>query len=188
MPPTNRPSAARTAQRLLQGNLPANVALLGAGIAAKLVSQHVGQDLPQPGQQLGLGAAAKMGQVAAGLQERLLHDIRGVELAPVAAADLGPCQNVQPRLIACEDFGPSLSVAAAQYQKQLRQVGARVAHWMWENESHAGALGFLLNLARIQFTLHQTNRTNHQTITICSRIPRTIRHSFMETAHQLLQS
>ena len=95
----------RLGECLLQRDLTADIAPLGAAKAAHLVQQDVSQDLPQPGRQLGLGAAAKLRPVAHGLEHRLLHDVRRVELRPEPRLDLKPGQQAQPASIALECRG-----------------------------------------------------------------------------------
>src|SRR5262249_4640207 len=66
------------------------LAQLAAGIA-----HLVGEDRPQPGGPLGVGCAPELVAVLMGLQERLLDQVRGVELAPQARTDLHAGQQVQ---------------------------------------------------------------------------------------------
>ena len=75
--------------------LQAHIAPLGAEVAAQQVGQVAGQDLPQPADELGLAAPAEAREVLVRLQERLLDEVGGIDLALEALADLHPGQQGQ---------------------------------------------------------------------------------------------
>jgi hypothetical protein len=91
-------------------------------MAANLVAQHMGQDLPQPREQLGLRLAAEFGQIAIRFQHRLLTDVGRIEFALKLAIDLQPSEEPQPRLKRFQKLCPRRLVAVALGTEQLDQV------------------------------------------------------------------
>ncbi len=89
----------RLGECLLEGDLAAELAPMRAGEVSHLVQQHIAQDLPQPARELGLGAAAKLGEAADGLEQRLLDDVRRVKLGPESRLDLKPRGRPEPASI-----------------------------------------------------------------------------------------
>jgi hypothetical protein len=79
-------------QGRLQGALPGHVAPGPVQVAAG-VGQVAGQDLAQPGGQLGLGLAPELRQGLVGLQQRLLDQVGGVQLGPQPRVQLQPGQQ-----------------------------------------------------------------------------------------------
>ena len=55
---------------------------------ASLVIEIVGQDLPQPGQQLRLMSAGEAGEIPKRFQQSLLNQIRRIAAGPQPTADL----------------------------------------------------------------------------------------------------
>ena len=64
--------------------------------SAHVVQQDVGQDLPQPGCQLGFVGAAELGEVADGFEQGLLDDVGRVELGAKPRLDLKPSEQTEP--------------------------------------------------------------------------------------------
>ena len=62
---------------------------------ANAVGQRIGQDHPQPRDSLGLRRTSKLVTVLMGLQERLLHQVRRIELALKSIGKLKPGQEAQ---------------------------------------------------------------------------------------------
>ena len=65
-------------------------------VAAKLVPQHVREDLPEPACKLRLGLSAELRQGAHRLHHRLLHDVGRVELPAIPRIDLESSQETEP--------------------------------------------------------------------------------------------
>ena len=115
-------------ERLVERDLAADVAPQRAGKVAHLVEQDMRQDLPQPGRQLGLGAAAELAIAPDGLEQRLLHDIRRVELGPEPRLDLKPGQEAEPASITLERGDTGLSIGIAHTVLSSREEAAPTAH------------------------------------------------------------
>src|SRR5262249_28817893 len=71
-----------------------DVAFASAQVA-RGIGQVTRENPAQPGRQLATGLPAKLRKVAMGLQQRLLHHIRGVQLRLPARIELGPGQQAQ---------------------------------------------------------------------------------------------
>jgi len=69
-----------------------------AVVATNLVSQRVRQNLPQPRGQFGFGRTAKLRKRPDRFEQRLLHNVRRIELRGEAAFELHARQESQPRL------------------------------------------------------------------------------------------
>ena len=68
-----------TPRTSLRANAPAG-AIPGSNLADR-IGQRVGQDYPQPGQMLRIGRTAELISILVRLEHRLLHQVRGIELA-----------------------------------------------------------------------------------------------------------
>src|SRR5262249_18668184 len=113
----------RLVHGLGQGPLAGDVAGLGAQ-AAGLVGQGVGQRPPQPGGQAGVGGAAELVAGLVGLQQGVLHDVAGVELAAEALVDLQPGEGAQVLAVALQvgAVGRGGSVHRTPYGKSVKRA------------------------------------------------------------------
>jgi hypothetical protein len=84
----------RGAQRVLQRLLQVDVAAAG-GVAAHGLGQLVGQDLPQPGGELGLGLSAELVALLVGAKQRLLDE--GSEGSTLACSPGSSCSRASTR-------------------------------------------------------------------------------------------
>ena len=84
--------------------------------------QVAGQNLPQPGGQLGLGRTAKAGETAVRLEEGLLGEIGRVDLALQPPADLHAGQERQVIAITIEKLAQRLAVSRP---RRLHKAGYR---------------------------------------------------------------
>src|SRR5262249_24750393 len=82
----------------VQGAFAAGVTLAGGKVAAHGGGQLVGQDLPQPGGALGLGAAAELPALLVSAGQGLLHHVGRIELAAQPRVEVEAGQ--QPQVIA----------------------------------------------------------------------------------------
>jgi hypothetical protein len=80
----------RRFQRLLAGHVPLVPAEVTHG-----VDQVPRQDLPQPGRPFAVVVPAKLVTCLVRLEQRLLDDVRGIELAPQPRVQVQPRQQVQ---------------------------------------------------------------------------------------------
>ena len=78
---TRRQAGRRLVKGRFQGALQPHVPAAGAELPCG-VRQGTRENLPQPRRQFGLAAAAELAPPGVGLQQRLLHEVGGVELAP----------------------------------------------------------------------------------------------------------
>src|SRR5205823_9430842 len=97
----------------------ADVAALGAEVAAEQVGQLGGEDLPQPEDELALGGALEVGEVAVRLQERLLDEILGVDLALESLPDLDAGQQREVTPVDLEESPERGGVAGPGLPQQL---------------------------------------------------------------------
>ena len=81
--------------RLLERAFQRHVAT-AAAVVADGVGQGAGEDPPEPGRQLGRGPSPRnCAEGLVRLQERLLHDVGRIQLAPQGRAELEPGQDAQ---------------------------------------------------------------------------------------------
>jgi hypothetical protein len=71
----------------VQGDLGGCLALGRVAVAAGEVGEVIQQEPPQPGEQLLLGVAAKLREVAAGVEQRFLDQVGGTALGPQAGIE-----------------------------------------------------------------------------------------------------
>ena len=96
--------------RVAEGHLAAGRPLGRAAVAAHEVGRVVGQNLPQPGQPLLLAVPVEPVEIAVGLQHRLLHQVRGVDLPPQPGFDLRSGDKAQIRTAQGEEPVAALGV------------------------------------------------------------------------------
>src|SRR5262249_45122191 len=104
--------------QLLQRYLAGSVALLSSEVTGD-VEQVVRQDAAQPGEQFALVLSLKSEEVAMGLQQGLLHEVRGIALGAEMTAHLTLGEQVQIVAIALEELLASGGIALAAAQDQL---------------------------------------------------------------------
>ena len=114
----------RALQEQVERLLPLEVASLAA-VVLDLVGQRPGQDSPEPGDQLGLALAREASELAVGLEERLLHQVRRLELDPQCDADQRAGHQPQIVAIQLQQAAERRRVAAAGLGDQL--IGDRFA-------------------------------------------------------------
>ena len=115
----------RALQEQVERLLPLEVAPLAA-VVLDLVGQRAGQDAPQPGDELDARSRpAKSGEFAVGLEERLLDQVRRLELDPQGDADQRPGDQSQIVAIKLQQRAQRGFVAAAGLRDQL--IGNRFA-------------------------------------------------------------
>ena len=84
-----------------------------AAVVLDLVGQAPHQDPPQPGNQLGLASPCELGELAVGLQERFLNQVRRLELDPQSAADQRAGHQPQVVAVKLKKFSPCRRAALA---------------------------------------------------------------------------
>ena len=114
---------ARPVERRLQRFLATDVAAPGP-VVLGLVGQGPDEDLPEPADQLGLAAAEELGELAMGLQVRLLDQVGGVEPDLESPADQGPGQDPEIAPIKLQQQAPRGIVAGAGLLQEL--LGSRL--------------------------------------------------------------
>ncbi len=79
----------------------------------RLVQQDVREDLPQPRSQLGLGAAAELGEITHGFEQGLLDDVGGIELRAKSRVDLQAGKKAEPGAVTLEgSYGDRIEAGA----------------------------------------------------------------------------
>ena len=109
----------RGVHALFQRRLHVQLAL----VLASGVDQRVGQDAAQPAGLFGLGAAAELAAVLVGLDQRLLHHVRRVELAAQPRVELEPREQVE--------------VVAVVLHRTIQAAGRRLHNGLMEEETGA---------------------------------------------------
>ena len=114
--------------RVAEGHFAAGGPFRRAAIVPHEIGRVVGQNLPQPGQPFLLGAALETLEIAAGLEHRLLDQIRGVDLPPQPGFDLRPGDKAQVGAAQPKQpiaaLGVSLPGGVDHGRKSNRLVGA----------------------------------------------------------------
>jgi hypothetical protein len=105
----------------------AGVAALGP-VAADEVGQAAGQDLPQPGGQLSVGAPAELVEAQRGLEQGVLHQVGGVGLPPQRGVQAGAGQEAQVVAVRVQQPVQGAGLGAAGPLDQPAEVGAAGGH------------------------------------------------------------
>src|SRR5262245_48065920 len=111
---------------LLQRDLARCVALASSE-SARLVEQVVGEDAPQPGQQLRLVRALESAEIAMCLQQRLLNQVGRITLGTKMPAKLPLREQLEIGAIDLEEAFPRLRITVTAAGNQVRG-GLRLAH------------------------------------------------------------
>ena len=88
-----------------------------------VVGDQRGQNAPQPADQLSLACAAKLAEMAMGLQKRLLHQVRRVGLALQPTTDLQSRQQRQIAPVAGQQFAQCGSISGLGQRQQFDRLG-----------------------------------------------------------------
>jgi hypothetical protein len=110
----------RPLQRAFECHIPP-----AAAMGAHRVGQRTGQDLPQPGGQLSRTLASKLVEGLMRLEQRLLHQVGRVKLAPQGLAELHSRQDAQVVQVAFQFACVMIRPVIAHRASALRTETAR---------------------------------------------------------------